>query len=388
MGATKGDLGNEGGFGGGGKYGGSDSLRGGGGDHGGGGPPGQSQRKALEKLKKENKISTDQYLDRVAKSYGYASMSLMAKAIPALAGLSLGGLINLGSGAIGFGDKQKEKLSELISKDLGLTKTEADNVVTKMSGEVTEQLRDSIKGMSPEEAKSFIDANGSSIIEDAFSSSFLGDDVSGGTDDTTTAEPKLEDDAQRFWNTLKDEWFAEEGNVKDLIQEHTDFMAGKTREYTNNIRSANDKQKALIDGYQRDSAAGTGLFKPMVFTVGGNTLRIVPGSNLRQAGLIEGMGQDSFKNTTGVEKDIYNASSMLSPSKSRLAYIDALNGMVGMEEGKRAFDEELAYKKDALNKGIAVNNRALDQNEPGWADYAGSALSIWNSLRGILNTGD
>jgi hypothetical protein len=59
--------------------------------------------------------------------------------------------------------------------------------------------------------------------------------------------------------------------------------------------------------------------------------------------------------------------------------------MVPLEEGKRQFDQDLLYKKDALKKGIAVQNRQLDNEEPGWWSMLGEGASLFNDLSSLFS---
>ena len=269
------------------------------------------------------------------------------------------------------------------------------------------------------------------LIDDTIS------DNLGARDDANSLLTKLIDKTRNTESRANDYLLGEMGNLTDAEKRANQFLMGQI----NDITGATGRQDNLLTGLIDDMSAGNNL-NPIGFSLGGNQISFIPRPNRETAGQIAGMGQQRYDNSfnsalgksglsqdifgnsfdaanarAGMSQDIFNNSMGSINSQGNLGQTRLNNfmnignananlGQMGFGNTAYTADQnpnmaflnmlmDIADRENAMyatDKGIEQNyyklaqgDRSLDQNEPGWLDYAkgiGTLGNLWNPAGG------
>jgi len=167
-------------------------------------------------------------------------------------------------------------------------------------------------------------------------------------------------------------------SAEDLVYADANHMADAGTAYQQGMQNAGNKQVSLLDQLISDSQGGTGMFKPSSYNVGGHTSSYVPRAQRAQATQMADLGQKGFDTTKTTLDSVLKATPLTSPSKAGLSYLNLLSSLAGQEESRRMNDINEAYRREALEKGIGVQQSRIDQQEPGILDNLIGGAILYN----------
>lgn len=258
---------------------------------------------------------------------------------------SFGGLLGLAAGAItGYNQSQIDQVAENL-ESIGVSpevsKTAAKDVLDSMSAQIAKDTA----GMSEGEKSDYLNSDiTNNTINNAFDTGVGTNVKTDFGDGSGTSNYVYDANSRQIW--------------EDYVNTNYDNAFNALQEQAGRIDTATGEQQSLL-GRQISGLEEGSTLTPLRLAVGQDKINIIPRASRETATQIADLGQQR----------LLNESVAAATANPKLNYLNTLKNLAEMER-----------QISAVDKGVSIQERNLEAQEPGILDYAAS-------LAGILNTG-